>query len=100
VQIVSQQLEDILGSLQHLEVDWKDETAIHVIAQLQDMAVKATYSVEDVEALLDVTWRERKSDMRKLVDLQNNGDIMRIYTYAMADQFEKDLRQLKSEGGL
>jgi hypothetical protein len=38
--------------------------------------------------------------MRKLVDLQNNGDIMRIYTYAMADQFEKDLRQLKSEGGL
>jgi len=25
---------------------------------------------------------------------------MRIYTYAMADQFEKDLRQLKSEGGL
>jgi len=41
VQIVSQKLEDILGSLQHLEV-----------------------------------------------------------TYAMADQFEKDLRQLKSEGGL
>jgi len=47
-----------------------------------------------------LTWKERQSDLRKLVDLQNNGDIMRIYTYAMADQFEKDLRQLKSEGGL
>ena len=47
-----------------------------------------------------LTWKERQSDLRKLVELQNNGDIMRIHTYAMADQFEKDLRQLKSEGGL
>jgi hypothetical protein len=39
VQIVNQKLEDILGSLRHLEVDWKDETAIHVIAQLRDMPV-------------------------------------------------------------
>ena len=30
-------------------------------------------------------------------DFQNNGDIARIYTYAMADQFEADLRQLKAE---
>ena len=47
-----------------------------------------------------LTWKERQSDLRKLVELQNNGDITRIYTYAMADQFERDLRQLKSEGGL
>jgi DpnII restriction endonuclease len=47
-----------------------------------------------------LTWRERQSDLRKLVELQNNGDITRIYTYAMAEQFEKDLRQLKNEGGL
>jgi hypothetical protein len=278
VQIVSQKLEDILGSLRHLEVDWKDETAVHVIAQLRDMPVKAAYSVEDVESLLDanfdegilicrlfmglskdqftallhgargsagigvkayradgagflsdlmrvglleamaaeanrkahwsdvlverlrsgrgsaisgqrrgrdvedfaeaiiktvfgenyevrctfngprgttakcdfaipsktaarilveskgygatgskmtdilgdihtiigakradtallfftdgLTWKERQSDLRKLVELQNNGDITRIYTYAMADQFERDLRQLKNEGGL
>jgi len=278
VQIVSQKLEDILGSLRHLEVDWKDETAIHVIARLRDLPVKAAYSMEDIEALLDanfdegilicrlfmglskdqftallhsardsagigikayradgagflsdllriglleamateanrkahwsdvlverlrsgrgsaisgqrrgrdvedfaeqiiktvfgenyevrctfkgprgttakcdfaipsktaarilieskgygatgskmtdilgdihtiigakrrdtallfftdgLTWKERQSDLRKLVDLQNNGDITRIYTYAMADQFERDLRQLKSEGGL
>jgi len=278
VQTVNQKLEDILSGLRHLEVDWKDETAIRVIAQLRNMPVKAAYSIEDVEVLLDanfdegilicrlfmglskdqftaslhaargsagigvkayradsagflsdlvrigllddmaneanrqahwsdvlverlrsgrgsaiagqrrgrgvedfaeeiiktvfgdnyearctflgprgttakcdfaipsktaarilieskgyaatgskmtdilgdihtiisakradtallfftdgLTWRERQSDMRKLVDLQNKGEIMRIYTYAMADQFEKDLRQLKSEGGL
>jgi len=58
VQIVSQRLEDILGSLRHLEVDWKDETAVHVIARLRDMSVKAVYSIEDVEALLDANFDE------------------------------------------
>ncbi len=47
-----------------------------------------------------LTWKERQSDLRKLVELQNNGDITRIYTYAMANQFERDLQQLKSEAGL
>ncbi len=44
-----------------------------------------------------LTWKQRKSDLRKIVEFQNNGDITRIYTYAMADRFEKDLRQLKDE---
>jgi hypothetical protein len=47
-----------------------------------------------------LTWKQRKSDLRKLVEFQNNGDITRIYTFAMAQQFEKDLRQLKDEYGL
>lgn len=278
MQIVSQKIEDILGSLRHLQVDWKDATAIHVIEKLQELPVKAAYSMAEVEALLDadfdegilicrlflglskdqftaklhaargsagigvkayradgvgflsdlsriglleamaleanrrphwsdvlverlrsgrgsaisgqrrgrdvedfaeaiikkvfdenyevrctfigprgttakcdfaipsksaarilveskgygatgskmtdilgdihtiiaakradtallfftdgLTWKERQSDLRKLVELQNNGDITRIYTYAMANQFERDLQQLKSEAGL
>jgi hypothetical protein len=278
VQIVSQKIEDILGSLRNLQVDWKDATAIHVIEKLQELPVKAAYSMAEVEALLDadfdegilicrlflglskdqftaklhaargsagigvkayradgvgflsdlsriglleamaleanrrphwsdvlverlrsgrgsaisgqrrgrdvedfaeaiikkvfdenyevrctfigprgttakcdfaipsksaarilveskgygatgskmtdilgdihtiiaakradtallfftdgLTWKERQSDLRKLVELQNNGDITRIYTYAMANQFERDLQQLKSEAGL
>ena len=44
-----------------------------------------------------VTWRQRQSDLRKIVDHQNNGDITRIYTYAMVARFEDDLRQLKTE---
>ena len=44
-----------------------------------------------------LTWKERSSDLRQIVEFQNNGDITRIYTYAMADQFEADLRQLKAE---
>lgn len=44
-----------------------------------------------------LTWRQRKSDLRKIVDLQNGGGVTRIYTYAMARQLESDLRQLKTE---
>jgi DpnII restriction endonuclease len=44
-----------------------------------------------------ITWKERVSDLRQIVEFQHNGDITRIYTYAMADQFEADLRQLKAE---
>jgi hypothetical protein len=35
-----------------------------------------------------LTWKQRQSDLRRIVDYQNNGDIARIYTYAMASQFE------------
>jgi hypothetical protein len=47
-----------------------------------------------------LTWKQRKSDLRKIVEYQNTGDITRIYTYGMAAQFEADLRQLKTESGL
>jgi hypothetical protein len=44
-----------------------------------------------------LTWKQRKSDLRKIVELQKSGDITRIYTSAMAHQFEGDLRELKRE---
>jgi hypothetical protein len=44
-----------------------------------------------------MTWKQRKSDLRKIVEFQNSGGITRIYTYAMSDQFEGDLHQLKAE---
>jgi hypothetical protein len=47
-----------------------------------------------------VTWTQRRSDLRKIVEYQNKGDITHIYTYAMAEAFEADLRQLKDEYGL
>ena len=47
-----------------------------------------------------LTWKQRKSGLRKIVEFPNNGDTTRIYTFAMADQFEADLRQLKSEYNL
>lgn len=47
-----------------------------------------------------ITWRERLSDLQKLIDLQNTGSINRIYTRAMAEEFLSDLKQLKIEFGL
>ena len=47
-----------------------------------------------------LTWKQRRSDLRKVIQYQNNGDITRVYTSAMAAQFESDLRQLKRESGL
>lgn len=44
-----------------------------------------------------MTWKQRKNDLRRIVEYQNAGEITRIYTYAMAQQFEDDLRDLKSE---
>jgi|SRR5579871_3034504 len=44
-----------------------------------------------------LTWKQRQSDLRKIVEFQNNGDITRIYTFAMAKQFESDLKTLKRE---
>lgn len=44
-----------------------------------------------------VTWRERESDFKKLVDFQNTGYIFKIYTKAMAQEFEMDLCQIRQE---
>lgn len=44
-----------------------------------------------------LTWRQRQSDLKKVVAMQNEGLVTRIYTRAMADQFESDLQVWKRE---
>lgn len=47
-----------------------------------------------------IPWLERQSDLAKLVEYQNQGDVFHIYTLKMAEQFEADLETLKTEYGL
>lgn len=47
-----------------------------------------------------ITWKERLSDLEKLVNLQNRGLIHRIYTRSMKDELLSDLKQIKQEFGL
>lgn len=47
-----------------------------------------------------LSWLQRKSDFKKIVEYQNQGDIFRIYTLKMEDQFRADLEMLKQEHGL
>ena len=58
MQIVVQKIEDILDSLQHLEVDWRDETATNVIARLKEIPVQDRYTENDVAGLLDSSFDE------------------------------------------
>jgi hypothetical protein len=44
-----------------------------------------------------LTWMQRKSDFRKIVEFQNQGDIFRIYTLKLAEAFRADLEMLKAE---
>jgi hypothetical protein len=44
-----------------------------------------------------LTWKQRKNDLRQIVEFQNAGDITRIYTYMMEQKFKADLQQLKNE---
>lgn len=47
-----------------------------------------------------VTWKQRSNDLRKLVALQNEGRILRIYTKLMAQDLKDDLETLRLESGL
>lgn len=47
-----------------------------------------------------ITWRERVSDLRKIVSQQNDGYILKIYTLSMLSELESDLKILKKEHGL
>ncbi|MCL4842579.1 MAG: hypothetical protein KJZ79_12100 [Bryobacteraceae bacterium] len=47
-----------------------------------------------------LSWHQRKSDLRKIVEYQNRGDITRVYTQSDAARFEADLDQLRLEYGL
>ena len=47
-----------------------------------------------------MTWRQRTSDLNKIVDYQNNGEILRIYTAKLAQNLESDLQVLRKEFGI
>lgn len=72
---------DVLGDVERIVKEKRDDTQFLLVTD-------------------GITWRERTSDLRKLVELQNLGKIARIYTQSMAEQLETDLRQLKQEHGL
>jgi DpnII restriction endonuclease len=47
-----------------------------------------------------ITWTSRPSDLRKLIEFQNQGKIARIYTSKMFPDLREDLLRLRSEHGL
>ena len=47
-----------------------------------------------------ITWKARTNDLRKLIEMQNQGQIARIYTSRMFPELRQDLLRLRSEHGL
>lgn len=47
-----------------------------------------------------VTWMSRANDLRKLIRMQNVGQIARIYTLKMLEDLRSDLETLKRDHGL
>jgi len=70
---------------------------------------KMTDIIGDLDAIIDamrrdtwllfvtdgVTWKSRLSDLKKIVERQNQGKIARIYTTKMREEFLADLNSLK-----
>jgi hypothetical protein len=70
---------------------------------LGDIARIVDQKRHDTDLLLitdGTTWRARQNDLRKLVVMQNEGLITRIYTRSMGEELERDLEDLKSEHAL
>ena len=75
---------------------------------------KMTDIIGDLDAIIDakrhdttlmfltdgMTWKARASDLKKIVDRQNQGKIARIYTTKMREDFLEDLKTLKRSMGL
>lgn len=58
MKVFDQSLEDILGSLGSLDVEWMDEVAVKAIAKLASIDQKVAYSRDDVRSLLDADFEE------------------------------------------
>jgi DpnII restriction endonuclease len=67
---------DVLGDIFRIVEQKRDDTAFILVTD-------------------GISWKARASDLRKIIQLQNVGKIRKIYTMAMAKEFESDLRSLK-----
>ena len=86
MEVVFQTLEEILDSLQPIEVDWKDETARNVIERLKEFPVKDHYTSDDIVGLLSQDFKEGKL-------------IFRLFLGLSKDRFEGLLANALGEGG-
>lgn len=86
MEFLSQNIVDILESLRHLDVEWKDDTARRVIKEIEELPIKSTYYIEDVKKILDT-------------DFDDGLLICRLFLGLSKDQFTGLLKDALKEGG-
>lgn len=72
---------DVLGDLSRMTQEKRHDTALLLVTD-------------------GLTWKSRLSDLAKLVKMQNEGAITRIYTQRTAGKLHSDLETLRMEYGL
>ncbi len=72
---------DVLGDIFRIVEQRRDDTAFLLVTD-------------------GISWKARQSDLRKIIKLQNEGKIRRIYTMAMAQELRNDLLSLKQAAGI
>ncbi|MEZ5898515.1 MAG: DpnII family type II restriction endonuclease [Hyphomicrobiaceae bacterium] len=94
-----------------------DKTRPRIIVEVKGYGAtgsKMSDIIGDLDAIIDakrhdtvlmfvtdgITWKARMSDLRKIVERQNQGKIARIYTTKMREQFLDDLQTLRRNYGL
>lgn len=86
MKVVSQTLEEVLGSLSPLDVDWMDESAAEAVAKITDIPKKDSYGVADIAQLFDGSF-----DVAILC--------ARLFLAKSKDKMDEDLRRLFGAGG-
>lgn len=66
---------DVLGDIYRIVEQKRDDTAFILVTD-------------------GISWKARQSDLKKIIELQNIGKIRKIYTMAMGNELENDLRSL------
>ena len=105
------------GNTAKCDVAIPDKTRPRIIIEVKGYGAtgsKMTDIIGDLDAIISAkrhdsylffvtdgtAWTARLSDLRKIVDRQNQGKVARIYTMNMREDFLSDLRSLKAITGL
>lgn len=105
------------GKLAKCDVAIPDRTRPSIVIEVKGYGAtgsKMTDIIGDLDAIIEakrhstrlifvtdgISWKQRLSDLKKIVERQNQGKIDRIYTTQMREEFVADLRSLKANMGL
>ncbi|MGH8499215.1 MAG: hypothetical protein ACRERV_10465, partial [Methylococcales bacterium] len=86
MEFVRQTLDDILGSLSPLQVEWKDDIARRVIKRIEQLLVKSEYTAQDIHDLF-------------AGDFEDGKLICRLFLGFSKDTFTAVLGDALGEGG-
>jgi DpnII restriction endonuclease len=90
MRIVTQTLDQILNTLQKLDVDWKDDVAVRVIGKLAGLPRKKSYSATDIATLLDPTSKDT---------FEEGLLVCRLFLGLSDDTFDQELKDALGDGG-